>query len=102
MHVKFSLTIPFCLISKNKQNGRHFKTEIRLNTSNLEFVAKYGKSKEPDQTSYKITKSNTFTSGKGGKEIPVHIERNTIIDATPTSGNLFDDEDIQVEVPTIL
>ena len=31
-------------VSKNKQNGRHFKTEISLNPVLLEFVRKYNKS----------------------------------------------------------
>ncbi|NUW28979.1 DnaB-like helicase N-terminal domain-containing protein [Aliarcobacter butzleri] len=31
-------------VSKNKQNGRHFKTDINLNPVTLEFVRKYNKS----------------------------------------------------------
>ncbi|WP_418179758.1 DnaB-like helicase N-terminal domain-containing protein [Aliarcobacter lanthieri] len=38
-------------VSKNKQNGRHFKTEITLNPVALEFVRKYNKS--PIETIFK-------------------------------------------------
>jgi DNA repair protein RadA/Sms len=37
-------------ISKNKQNGRHFKTEVALNPVTLDFHAKYNK--EPKETLY--------------------------------------------------
>lgn len=62
-------------ISKNKQNGKHFKTEVTLNPVVLEFYRKYNK--EP-----KIVK---YVEGKGGKQIPVVItevdeDRDTIVD----------------------
>jgi replicative DNA helicase len=38
-------------VSKNKQNGRHFKTEITLNPVHLEFKRKYDK--EPEVTEFK-------------------------------------------------
>ncbi len=38
-------------VSKNKQNGRHFKTEITLNPVHLEFRRKYDKA--PEVTEYK-------------------------------------------------
>ncbi len=37
-------------ISKNKQTGKHFKTQIRLNTAVLEFFRRYAKAKEPEVT----------------------------------------------------
>ena len=39
-------------ISKNKQTGKHFKTEIRLNTAVLEFFRRYAKAKEPEVIKY--------------------------------------------------
>ena len=69
-------------ISKNKQNGKHFKTEVSLNPVVLEFYAKYNK--EP-----KVT---TFTSGKKG-DIPVEIieEKNKYANEIP-----------DIEIPQIL
>lgn len=54
-------------ISKNKQNGRHFKTEVALNPVTLDFHAKYNK--EPQETTYQME-----TKAKGKKEVPVVYE----------------------------
>lgn len=56
-------------ISKNKQNGRHFKTEVSLNPVTLDFHKKY--TKAPKETSYKM-ESQPQSGGK--KEIPVVYE----------------------------
>lgn len=55
-------------ISKNKQNGRHFKTEVKLNPVTLDFHAKYNKN--PQETSYKMESQPQSTS----KKIPVAYE----------------------------
>lgn len=68
-------------ISKNKQNGRHFKTEVKLNPVILEFFRKYNKSAEP-----KVT---TFTEDSKGKHIPVEIVKET-------------QEQMEIDVPQIL
>lgn len=81
-------------VSKNKQNGRHFKTEIRLDTRLLEFVRGY--KKKSNDSSPVVTEFNppdSYTDGKGGKKIPVHIEK-----------NLFKKEkkDVVIDIPNIL
>lgn len=48
-------------VSKNKQNGKHFKAEVALNPVTLEFYKKYNK--EPKETIY-----------EGKKEIPIFHE----------------------------
>lgn len=55
-------------ISKNKQNGRHFKTEVKLNPVTLDFHAKYNK--EPQETIYQMEPQTKKTK----KEIPLIYE----------------------------
>jgi len=43
-------------VSKNKQNGRHFKTEIVLNLPKLEFTRKYNK--EPEEIEFSSNEKN--------------------------------------------
>lgn len=56
-------------ISKNKQNGKHFKTEISLNPVTLDFYRKYNKAKETEYVA-----DGAKSSAKGQKEIPVVYE----------------------------
>jgi len=71
-------------ISKNKQNGRHFRTEVKLNPVVLEFFRKYNK-EEPKET--------IFTDGKDGKKIPVEIIKQKTLNTQ---------EQITIDVPQIL
>jgi hypothetical protein len=43
-------------VSKNKQNGRHFKTEISLNPVTLDFVRKYNQN--PIETVFEAVEEN--------------------------------------------
>lgn len=71
-------------VSKNKQNGRHFKTEIRLDPVKLEFVRKYTH-QETTFESNNETKKKKFIPGPKGSKIEIEVEDGT-----------------QVEIPDIL
>ncbi len=67
-------------ISKNKQNGRHFKTEMRLDTVKLEFVRKYSH----QETTFEDKPKNKFIKNSpnpnGGKDIPIYMEEHNTAD----------------------
>lgn len=66
-------------VSKNKQNGRHFKTPMRLDTVKLEFLRKYNHQEttfEPE----KETKKKKFIPGPKGSNIEIEIEQGTNLD----------------------
>ncbi len=66
-------------ISKNKQNGRHFRTEVKLNPVLLEFTRKYKDREKPKETMF-------TNDGKGGK---IKVE-------------VMETENTNVELPTLL
>lgn len=63
-------------ISKNKQNGRHFKSPMRLDTIKLEFLRKYTH-QEATFESNNDTKKKKFIPGPKGSNIEIEIEEGT-------------------------
>lgn len=66
-------------ISKNKQNGRHFKAPMRLDTIKLEFLRKYNH-QEATFESDNQAKKKKFIPGPKGSNIEIEIEEGTKID----------------------
>ncbi|MDD2290664.1 MAG: DnaB-like helicase N-terminal domain-containing protein [Aliarcobacter sp.] len=66
-------------ISKNKQNGRHFKAPIRLDTVILEFLRKYNH-QEATFESDNQPKKKKFIPGPKGSNIEIEIEEGTKVD----------------------
>jgi hypothetical protein len=66
-------------VSKNKQNGRHFKTPMRLDTVKLEFLRKYNH-QETTFESDKKEKKKKWIEGTNGTQIEVVIEKNGQLD----------------------
>lgn len=66
-------------ISKNKQNGRHFKAPMRLDTIKLEFLRKYTH-QETTFEDTKESKKKKFIPGPKGSNIEIEIEQGTKFD----------------------
>jgi len=66
-------------VSKNKQNGRHFKTPIRLDAISLEFLRKYNH-QEATFESDNQPKKKKFIPGPKGSNIEIEIEEGSKLD----------------------
>jgi replicative DNA helicase len=66
-------------VSKNKQNGRHFKTPIRLDAISLEFLRKYTH-QEATFESDNQPKKKKFIPGPKGSNIEIEVEQGTKFD----------------------